>query len=91
MFGKQSHSTHTCEIEAHCGIDRARHIENDQERWWLGFDCGHSGDVIPKHPEMAEHFACYRTIAYVERVTRDLARQLAAMTGVKTESSIHGS
>jgi len=49
----------------------------DDRVWWLGFDCGHTGDV---HPGIREFFSgdVYRTQDYVTQETVSLAHQLAA-------------
>lgn len=51
--------------------------------WWLGFDCGHAGDLIP---EMEAYYRqagisstmmeTYKDIAYVRQECLDLAKQL---------------
>lgn len=58
--------------------------------WWFGFDCAHCGDFFPQ----SNHFAAtmpnwpvsvrdrdeiYRTVDYVSRQCRSLAKQLAAV------------
>jgi hypothetical protein len=50
--------------------------------WWLGFDCGHSWDIIPMLPSTATLPSFgrpteYRTLAFVRAHTTSLARQLA--------------
>lgn len=54
--------------------------------WWLGFDCGHGGDIIPSFLELRnkgiESFTgawgeTYKDIEYVKKECRDLAKQLA--------------
>lgn len=52
--------------------------------WWLGFDCGHSGDFCP-HDNEYEHAlgfrrgGQYRALSYVRAETENLARQLREM------------
>ena len=48
--------------------------------WWLGFDCAHLGDYSPKYAEYRRSYGgeTYRTLGYVERQCRALAKQLAA-------------
>lgn len=62
--------------------------------WWLGFDCGHGGDIIPSfiklHEEMKKKDGfelktftgargeTYKDIAYVQNECRELAKQLKA-------------
>lgn len=61
--------------------------------WWLGFDCGHAGDVMPGMNAlmratgctaslefMGEPHAHYRTLEYVRAEVEDLAAQLVALT-----------
>lgn len=51
--------------------------------WWLGFDCAHSGDLMPKHLKWERERGfrgyedSYKSIAYVRNQVRKLARQLA--------------
>jgi hypothetical protein len=53
----------------------------DDDVWWLGFDCGHSDDVLPRMPELSESFnAIYKGIGYVQSECRSLARQLIQQT-----------
>ncbi|HEX7788423.1 MAG TPA: hypothetical protein VF653_19540 [Methylomirabilota bacterium] len=63
--------------------DPSRHIchvvepGEDDDVWWLGFDCAHAFDISPK---MRRHAGeVYRDWAYVEREVLSLAEQLAAM------------
>lgn len=48
-------------------------------RWWLGFDCAHSGDIAPKYGSLGRGDV-YRDIAYVEAECRALAAQLASLS-----------
>lgn len=56
---------------------------DDDNVWWLGFDCAHSGDTCPKY-DREGRFAgywheSYKTWGYVEGEVKSLARQLKAM------------
>lgn len=67
-------------------------IEGDDDTWWFGFDCGHSGDQSPGH---AAHEALrgggalfgmfsdgtYKDVGYVQRYVTRMAGQLAAVNG----------
>jgi hypothetical protein len=52
--------------------------------WWLGFDCAHGFDIIPKMREFyagasfSYDHAAYKTFAHVQAEVTSLARQLAA-------------
>lgn len=55
--------------------------------WWLGFDCGHSGDVCPGMdarglaagmPPLRFGGETYKTVGYVQRECTKLAAQLVA-------------
>lgn len=52
----------------------------DDNVWWLGFDCAHSGDLSPKYKqnyaEMMFGGEAYRDLDYVKREIAGLARQL---------------
>lgn len=54
--------------------------------WWFGFDCAHSGDVMPKHEAdgygslFAGYFGSwYKPVFYVQGECARLAEQLAAV------------
>ena len=54
-----------------------------KDGWWLGFDCGHAGDLSPgylDHPHLSRlaHSGTYRTIAYVRQECEELALQIAS-------------
>lgn len=51
--------------------------------WWLGFDCAHSGDLVPKYGGefRAAHGESYKPLTYVRAETARLARQLLSMAG----------
>ena len=82
LHGKDAHAREAGDIDVHGGLTHSWPMAEDIDRWWLGFDCGHDGDIIPGDADMAAHYATYWTIEDVERETRRLADQLAAM---KTE------
>lgn len=52
----------------------------DDDVWWLGFDCAHSGDHCPKFagilPRSLTSGETYKDQAYVEAECRKLAKQL---------------
>lgn len=54
--------------------------DDDPERWWIGFDCGHMMDVVPMflnlHPP--SEGATYKTVDYVTAEIQKLARQVKA-------------
>jgi hypothetical protein len=62
------------------------HIADDDRVWWLGFDCAHAGDYMPKTESFfrkaIEHLPygipsdVYRDFAYVTQEVESLARQL---------------
>lgn len=64
--------------------------DEDDCVWWLGFDCAHSGDVtpglnamlrdLPRMPKLSfRRHDTYKTITYVRKQVRELARQLKEM------------
>lgn len=56
---------------------------DDDNVWWLGFDCSHCGDVTPKYDGRYPRFerdANYKSIGYVTRQVESLAAQLKAMS-----------
>jgi len=53
----------------------------DDNVWWLGFDCGHLGDTSPGMMASMGHLSffkdgTYKNIDYVKNECQDLARQL---------------
>lgn len=44
--------------------------------WWIGFDCAHSGDVVPAHGPFSPYDS-YKDAHYVVREVESLASQLA--------------
>jgi len=70
-------------LTIHGGISYASHILDGgffertfKWRWWIGFDCGHSWDVIPAMPGMSMPDAVYRTEKYAFHQVCSLAAQL---------------
>ena len=52
------------------------------EIWWLGFDCGHAGDLWPhpaynQLPSTQAPFAAYRDLPYVQAQCEHLAMQIS--------------
>ena len=50
----------------------------DDRVWWLGFDCGHCGDLVPSMPELVISVGddTYKTLDYVKGHCASLAKQL---------------
>lgn len=65
--------------EVHGGLTYAARAAPKQEpdgRWWIGFDCAHTGDFSPGLGCMsARDFEVYRTWDYVARECASLAAQ----------------
>lgn len=55
--------------------------------WWFGFDCAHSGDLLPRwikeEPVMVFKDDTYKTIDYVREEVTNLAKQLASIATSK--------
>lgn len=79
-----------CDGEEETGICHVAKGTDGQEveAWWLGFDCGHYGDLVPYvgiNEPMRRDFVIedrmniYRDYDYVRDETENLARQLAEM------------
>lgn len=69
-----------------CHVPRAG--ESD-EVWWLGFDCGHWGDLVPSLAALLRqrrsgltNEGTYRDVAYVVAEVNRLAEQAAIASGV---------
>jgi hypothetical protein len=55
----------------------------DDDAWWLGFDCAHSGDLCPAHSfrsGFGGYGEYYRDLPYVTCEVQSLAKQLAEAT-----------
>lgn len=55
----------------------------DDDVWWLGFDCAHAFDQMPKMAADGLHLVTrgeYRDLAYVKQEIHKLAAQLARMS-----------
>lgn len=74
-------------LEVHCGVTYANecaghicHVPAEGEPdhvWWIGFDCGHSGDLTPGLPfRMGDRGDSYRDLEFVVTETEGLAAQL---------------
>ena len=46
-----------------------------KDLWWLGFDCAHSGDIVPGISHVCQD-ETYKNMDYVLEETRSLLRQL---------------
>ena len=49
--------------------------------WWLGFDCGHNGDISPAprfYQRELREWQTYRNLGYVQETVKQLAAQLHA-------------
>ena len=76
------------DVEVHGGLTFAS--EGDGEKWekgywWVGFDCGHAGDLVPlisELPLISEYPipGIYRNFAYVRAQIKNLAEQLVKLT-----------
>lgn len=61
------------------GICHVVEAGDDDNVWWLGFDCAHSGDLSPKYDGRGRWGKEYRDIGYVTEQCQTLARQLKAV------------
>ena len=71
---------HDCESKGICHV-----VEDgeDDNVWWLGFDCAHCKDYCPyqifKYDKIIPENYMYRNIHYVKNEIKNLARQLSEM------------
>lgn len=67
----------------HCcgGICHTVEAGEDDNIWWLGFDCLHCWDIAPGFDDFESPDSSYKDIHYVACECRNLARQLAAVAG----------
>lgn len=68
---------HDVAVSVHGGLTFSDEINGD--KWWVGFDCAHSGDLTPGVTVFKGDV--YRDVAYVKAEVESLADQLAAMGG----------
>lgn len=47
--------------------------------WWVGFDCGHAGDIVPGMQLEPGGRDSYKTVAYVRAECEQLADQAASL------------
>lgn len=80
-------------FSSHCQEDNREegvcHItESEDKVWWLGFDCAHFGDFMPKHaqlfreiglPAREDRDSVYRDLDYVKSEIKSLASQLKGL------------
>lgn len=50
---------------------------DDDNVWWLGFDCAHYGDITPAYDSMIDWESSYKNFRYVQNEVEFLAKQLA--------------
>jgi hypothetical protein len=76
------------EIEVHGGLTYSASTIGEatgmqyllSRQWYFGFDCAHSGDIIPGHPfSFGNENAVYRDYDYVKAECESLARQLKTL------------
>jgi len=67
-------------LEVHGGVTYAGPGFSDEDKplWWVGFDCAHAGDLVPK---MERHwqYGVYRDMEYAKGETEKLAAQIAGV------------
>ena len=73
-------------LEVHGGITWTRELKG-REGWWVGFDCAHWDDYSPYVSLFARQFrpSQYRTMEYVEKELRKLAKQIVEYKEVKND------
>lgn len=75
LYGRDYESI---DVDVHGGLTFSGHRKcADETVWWLGFDCAHYGDMVPRiHARYPSNLEEYRTIEWVRAETERLARQL---------------
>lgn len=65
------------DLSVHGGVTWDKKGE-ENDLFWIGFDCGHSGDKSPKMEHRhAPYNGTYREIFYLQEETQSLAKQLS--------------
>lgn len=70
-------------FNVHGGLTYSGHLESE-DHWYFGFDCGHSGDLVPSMVKMyfqlglamEPNLDFYRDIEYVSNEVREMAESL---------------
>lgn len=81
-------------FEVHGGVTWGGEFLEEDDTWWIGFDCGHACDLTPQELVEAFYFPLgkpYRDFDYVKAETEKLARQVAdnrLLEGKKDELNI---
>lgn len=79
----QKYDYDSYDLDAHGGITFGGDIDS-KKGYWLGFDCGHLGDLVPcldlRYPEfnLVEE-GIYRDLRYVRRECKQLIKQIKQM------------
>lgn len=82
VHGGLTFSDHCCPNPGDEGRGICHVVEagDDDNVWWLGFDCAHSGDTCPKHDREGRCYGywyeSYKNWDYVTDEVESLARQL---------------
>ena len=57
--------------EVHGGLTFSYHsmpsINDNRDKWWIGFDCAHFSDFIPKIPETCEPVSTWKDVGFVKK------------------------
>jgi hypothetical protein len=80
VHGGLTYSDHCQETESECeGVCHKPDPGESDHVWWLGFDCAHYRDFMPK-PTFRGYFGegIYRNLDFVKGEVANLARQLQA-------------
>ena len=82
-YGKFENDDLLSVIDVHGGITWSRNIHPklkvDTGTWWLGFDCGHYGDIVPLKLNYGSCMSgdTYKNFEYVTKQVNNLAKQLS--------------
>jgi hypothetical protein len=74
------HLTYASKCDPNGHICHTVDVGEDDDVWWLGFDCAHLGDYRPASyvSDRGTSAYFYKSISYVENEIRELAAQLFA-------------
>lgn len=60
------------ELPAHGGLTFAGELQN-QQGYWMGFDCAHLGDFLPMSPNVIPHqWETYKDMKFVENNIKEI-------------------
>ena len=83
-FGKSDTEDSIYNLLVHSGVTYTGYMKKSK-LWWIGFDCGHLGDISPVGNFIQDENCIYRDFKYVKKETNKLAMQLVLVNILETK------